>query len=195
MSPISWNGRGSSPDSSGRRASSGYRRGGDHRAVRRFRRCPSGAPRRRARHDRARQAQDARQDRHDAGASVRKRIALVSPCWSDRRTEAVGIDSRRPSRWPPAAAARHPDGSRPRRRDHRQQPELADPGRHALAPKTCTVVDPDRPGRRVRPTTPRIRFVTVASPEVRALGYCPARVTRCADNAAPTYRLGPPLES
>ena len=45
------------------------------------------------------------------------------------------------------------------------------------------------------PTDPRIQFVTVASPEVRALGYCPARTAGVPPETRPTfYRLGPPLE-
>ena len=45
------------------------------------------------------------------------------------------------------------------------------------------------------PTDPRIRFVTVASPEVRAIGYCPARSDDVPPDTRPTiYRLGPPLE-
>jgi hypothetical protein len=45
------------------------------------------------------------------------------------------------------------------------------------------------------PTDPRIHFVTVASPEVRALGYCPARSDEVPPGTRPTfYRLGPPVE-
>lgn len=45
------------------------------------------------------------------------------------------------------------------------------------------------------PTDPRIQFVTVASPEVRALGYCPARSDDVPSDTRPTfYRLGPPVE-
>lgn len=45
------------------------------------------------------------------------------------------------------------------------------------------------------PTDRRIRFVTVASPEVRALGYCPARSDDVPSDTRPTfYRLGPPVE-
>jgi hypothetical protein len=45
------------------------------------------------------------------------------------------------------------------------------------------------------PTDTRIRFVTAASPEVRALGYCPARSDDVPPDTRPTiYRLGPPVE-
>ena len=45
------------------------------------------------------------------------------------------------------------------------------------------------------PTDPRIRFVTVASPEVRALGFCPARGADVPPDTRPTFfRLGPPVE-
>jgi hypothetical protein len=45
------------------------------------------------------------------------------------------------------------------------------------------------------PTDPRIQFVTVASPQVRALGYCPARSDDVPPDTKPTfYRLGPPVD-
>jgi hypothetical protein len=45
------------------------------------------------------------------------------------------------------------------------------------------------------PTDPGIPFVTVASPQVRAIGYCPARDEGVPRDTRPTiYRLGPPVE-
>ena len=45
------------------------------------------------------------------------------------------------------------------------------------------------------PTDPRIQFVTIASPEVRALGYCAARSDDVPADTRPTiYSLGPPVE-